>query len=181
MNENQFTWRSSQNYTLSYYHLTFCESNRLIVSVICAWLSIKAISITTKKQNNWTTSCTQNKARGRLWLESVTKQRDRKCSTWRMRRRFAAVFHSLALKTADPAYGRVLTKGYWGYPYNREFGFVFWPAVKSDIWGTFRLFGKCAHLQAQKQINRAYEISSAKIFRTWVEHLSCHNSSLLRL
>ena len=31
VNENQFTWRSSQNYTLSYYHLTFSESNRLIV------------------------------------------------------------------------------------------------------------------------------------------------------
>ena len=31
VNENQFTWRSSQNYTLSYYHLTFSQSNRLIV------------------------------------------------------------------------------------------------------------------------------------------------------
>ena len=29
VNENQFTWRSSQNYTLSYYQLTFSESNRL--------------------------------------------------------------------------------------------------------------------------------------------------------
>ena len=37
----------SQNYT-SNYQLTFSESNGLIVSVICAWSSIKAISITTK-------------------------------------------------------------------------------------------------------------------------------------
>ena len=49
-NENQFTWRSGQNYTLSYYQLTFSESNRLIVSVIFAWLSIKAISISTKQK-----------------------------------------------------------------------------------------------------------------------------------
>ena len=32
----------------SYYQLTFSESNRLIVLVICAWLSIKAIVIATK-------------------------------------------------------------------------------------------------------------------------------------
>ena len=49
------------------------------------------------KQNNWTTSCTQNEAeRARetlIWLESVTEKRDRKCSTWRIRRRFGAVLH----------------------------------------------------------------------------------------
>ena len=49
VNENQLIWRSSQNYTLSYYQLTFSESYRLIVSMICAWFSIKAISITTKQ------------------------------------------------------------------------------------------------------------------------------------
>ena len=103
-NENQFTWRSGQNYTLSYYQLTFSESNRLIVSVIFAWLSIKAISISTKqkknrssmKQNKWTTSCTQNEAKHWretfIWLESVTKKVTGNATTWRMRRRFAAVF-----------------------------------------------------------------------------------------
>ena len=69
-----FSWKKislpdaqiGQNYT-SYYQRTFSESNRLIVSVICCWSSIKAISITaivkntsSIKQNNWTTSCTQN-------------------------------------------------------------------------------------------------------------------------
>ena len=49
MNENQFTWRSSQNYTLSYYHLTFSESIRLIVSVICTWL----LTTTTNFIENW--------------------------------------------------------------------------------------------------------------------------------
>ena len=50
-----FSWKKislpdaqiSQNYS-SYYQLPFSESNRLIVSVICAWLSTKAISITTR-------------------------------------------------------------------------------------------------------------------------------------
>ena len=64
VNENQFTWRSGQNYTLSYYQLTFTESNRLIVSVICAWLSDKSNfnnykivkNTSSMKQNNWTTS-----------------------------------------------------------------------------------------------------------------------------
>ena len=53
-----FSWKKislpdaqiSQNCS-SYYQLPFSESNRLIVSVICAWLSIKAISITTKESN----------------------------------------------------------------------------------------------------------------------------------
>ena len=86
VNENQFTWRSGQNYTLSYYQLTFSEPNRLIVSVICAWLSDKSNFSNYKivknsssvKQNDWTTSCTQNET-GRawetlIWLESVTEK-----------------------------------------------------------------------------------------------------------
>ena len=107
VNENQFTWRSGQNYTLSYYQLTFSEPNRLIVSVIRAWFSDKSNfnnyktvkNTSSMKQNNWTTSCTQNEAkRARetlIWLESVTpecdRKSDRKCSTWCMRRRFPAV------------------------------------------------------------------------------------------
>ena len=87
VNENQFTWRSGQNYTLSYYQLTFSEPNRLIVSVICAWLSDKSnfsnYNIVRKnpnsmKQNNWTTGCTQNEAKCAwetlIWLESVTEK-----------------------------------------------------------------------------------------------------------
>ena len=98
--ENQFTWRS--NFT-SYYHLTFSESNRLIVSVICAWLSMKAISISNKivkntssmKQNNWTTNCTPEWSRAHAGDFDLTGKcdwkNDRKCSTSRVRRRFAAV------------------------------------------------------------------------------------------
>ena len=43
-----FLWKKipdaqiSQSYT-SYYQLTFSETNRLVVLVICAWLSLKAI------------------------------------------------------------------------------------------------------------------------------------------
>ena len=87
VNENQFTWRSGQNYTLSYYQLTFSEPNRLIVSVICVWLSDKSnfsnYKIVRKnpnsmKQNNWTTGCTQNEAKCAwetlIWLESVTEK-----------------------------------------------------------------------------------------------------------
>ena len=86
VNENQFTWRSGQDYTLSYYQLTFSEPNRLIVSVICAWLSDKSNFSNYKivenpssmKQNNWTTSCTQNEAKcgweTLIWLESVTEK-----------------------------------------------------------------------------------------------------------
>ena len=100
MNENQFTWRSGQNYTLNYYHLTFSETNRLIVSVICAWLSIKnnynnhkiVKNTSSMKQNNWTASCTQNEAESaRETLIAIGKcdwKRDRKCSTWRMRKPF---------------------------------------------------------------------------------------------
>ena len=47
------------------------------------------------KQNNWTTSCTQNETeRTREALNLTGKcdwKRDRKLSTWRMRRRFAKV------------------------------------------------------------------------------------------
>ena len=86
VNENAFTWRCGQNYTLSYYQLTFSESNRLIVSVICAWLSDRSNFSNYKivknpssmKQNNWTTSCTQNEAKRAqdtlIWLESVTEK-----------------------------------------------------------------------------------------------------------
>ena len=81
-----FTWRSGQNYTLCYYQLTFSEPKRLIVSVICAWLSDKSNFSNYKivknpssmKQNNWTTSCTQNEAKRvwetLIWLESVTEK-----------------------------------------------------------------------------------------------------------
>ena len=99
VNENQFTWRSSQNDTLSY-QLTCSESNRLIVSVICAWLSIKAISIPAKWSETraaWSKTTEQQaahrmkpSARGNLSGKCDWKS-DRKCSTWRMRRRFAAV------------------------------------------------------------------------------------------
>ena len=41
----------SQNYT-SYYQLTFSEYNRIVVSVNSAWLSIKAISVTTKQSKH---------------------------------------------------------------------------------------------------------------------------------
>ena len=48
------------------------------------------------KQNNWTASCTQKWSRklaGDFYLTGKCDwKRDRKCSTWRMRRRFAAVF-----------------------------------------------------------------------------------------
>ena len=83
VNENQFTWRSGQNYTLSYYQLTFSEPNRLIVSVICARLSdlsnYKIVkNPSSMKQNNWTTSCTQNEAKCAwetlIWQESVTEK-----------------------------------------------------------------------------------------------------------
>ena len=83
MNENQFTWRSSQNYTLSYYHLTFSESNRLIVSVMCLVIhksnlnNYKIVKNTSMKQSNWTTRCSQNEAesaRALIWLESVTEK-----------------------------------------------------------------------------------------------------------
>ena len=94
----------SQNYT-SYYQLTFSESNRLIVSVICAWSSIKAISITTKYSKTgaaWSRTTEPQaahrmkpSARGRLWSDLIRKS-DRKCSTWRMRRRFAAVLSALS-------------------------------------------------------------------------------------
>ena len=53
------------------------------------------------KQNNWTTSCTQNEAESAGDFDLTGKcdwKRDRKCLTKRMRRRFAAVFprpHSL--------------------------------------------------------------------------------------
>ena len=78
--------RSGQNYRLSYYQLTFSEPNRLIVSVICAWLSDKSNfnnykivkNTSSMKQNNWTTSCTQNEAKCAwetlIWLESVTEK-----------------------------------------------------------------------------------------------------------
>ena len=59
--------------------LTFSESNRLIVSVICAWLSIKAISITTKQSKTratWSRTTEPQaahrirpSARGRLWSD----------------------------------------------------------------------------------------------------------------
>ena len=45
------------------------------------------------KQNNWTTSCTQNEAERDLTRKCDGK-RDRKCSTWRTRRGFVAVFMS---------------------------------------------------------------------------------------
>ena len=46
------------------------------------------------KQNNCTTSCTQNEAERarRTLIGKCDWKSDRKCSTWRMRRRFAAVF-----------------------------------------------------------------------------------------
>ena len=101
VNENQFTCRSSQNYTLNYYHLTFSESNRLIVSVICAWLSIKAISMTTKQKHEQHKAEQLNHKLHTEWSRERAGdfdltgkcdwKRDRKCSTWGMRRRFAAV------------------------------------------------------------------------------------------
>jgi len=103
VNENQFTWRSSQNYTLSYYRLTISESNRLIVSVICARLSIKAISITSQKHEQHDAEQLNHKLHTEWSRErggdfdltgNCAWKRDRKCSTWRMRRRFAAVFIS---------------------------------------------------------------------------------------
>ena len=85
VNENQFTWRSGQNYTLRYYQLTFSEPKRLIVSVICAssdksnFSNYKTVkNPSSMKQNNWTTSCTQNEAKRAwetlIWLESVTEK-----------------------------------------------------------------------------------------------------------
>ena len=81
-----FSWKKislpdaqiSQNYS-SYYQLPFSESNRLIVSVICAWLSIKAISKTTKESNTraaWSRG-TEPQAAHRMkprGLESVTEK-----------------------------------------------------------------------------------------------------------
>ena len=68
--ENQFTWRSNYPNYRSYYHLTFFESNQLIVSVICALFihkskfnNYKIVKNTSSiKHNNCTTSCTQNEA-----------------------------------------------------------------------------------------------------------------------
>ena len=102
-----FSWKKislhsaqiSQKHT-SYYQLTFSKSNRLTVSVICAWLSIKAISITTKESKTQAacSRATEPQAAHRMKragdFDRTGKcdwKSDRKCSTWRMRRRFAAV------------------------------------------------------------------------------------------
>ena len=69
-----------------YYHLTFFEPHQLSVSMIGALFihksnfnNYKIVKNTSSmKQNNWTTSCTQNEAeRARetlIWLESVTEK-----------------------------------------------------------------------------------------------------------
>ena len=83
-------------------NLQFSESNRLIVSVICAWLSIKAISITTKYSKHEQHEAEQlNRKLHKEWSRKRAGdfdltgkcdwKRDRKCSTRRMRTRFAAV------------------------------------------------------------------------------------------
>ena len=54
-------------------------------------------------ENNWTTSCTQNEAEQETDLtRKCDWKSDRKCSTWRMRRRFAAVLPSPQLNEENP-------------------------------------------------------------------------------
>ena len=53
------------------------------------------------KQNNWTTSCTQNEAEHEGDFDLTGKcdwKSDQKCSTWRMRRRFAKVLTTITIQ-----------------------------------------------------------------------------------
>ena len=80
--------------------------------MICAWLSIKAISQNSRNHKQYEAEQLNHKlhtewSRARAGDFDLTGEfdwkSDRKCSTWRMRRRFAAVFPSYWLiALADP-------------------------------------------------------------------------------
>ena len=82
VNENQFTWRSSQNYTLSYYQLTFSESNRLYCFKDLCLVIHKSNFNNYKIRAAWSRT-TEPQAAHRMkpsaretliWLESVTEK-----------------------------------------------------------------------------------------------------------
>ena len=102
MNENQFTWRSSQNFTLwVIINLPFLNlisdlclvihksnfNNYKIVKTRAAWSLHEAEGLNHTLYTKWI----RTRAGDFDLTGKCDWKRDRKCSTWRMRRRFAAV------------------------------------------------------------------------------------------